>query len=633
MVAVTETLYFRRIGLLFSFLFILLGFIGSPAARAENYKPGEVLVQLRADARSTVLLEHQTLLGLRQRRRLNNDRLVQLSLPAQMTVDEAVAQLVRDPDIVFAEPNYLLSAQTMPNDPFFDLQWGLENTGQTVNGYPGIPGIDIDALQAWELANNGQETIVAVIDSGCVLDHPDLVDRIWTNVNEIPDNDIDDDQNGYVDDIHGWDVVDNDNAPLDALGHGTRVAGIIAAQSNNGLGISGVNDLARILPMRFIDPFENGTVADAITAIEYALDQGAQIINCSWGGIDYSAALYNTIAAAADVLFVCAAGNNATNNDQVGYFPAGYDLDNVLSVAAVDQNNQLATFSSFGSDSVDVAAPGVSIYTLGQDRQSIWADDFDTGYLIDWTTGGIYDQWYVNRSPSYSNNFVLFLAESENYVANADNWIQSPPIDLTHHRACMLEFEIKGASEIETDFLYVEISSDGHRWQNLPVKIGGNIYSNGISGSIPYWRHGDIDLGAWDGIPQVFVRLHFRSDGDISTGTYLIDNLKLTSSGDDNIYHYTSGTSIAAAFVSGIGSLIQSLRPNLKAPEVINIIRYSVDPVQDFERVLSSGGRVNAYSALVEATNYESLVQATIDPSVPSNGRGECFLSGSLAIS
>jgi len=613
----------RCIGILFAILFVLHGIVGPPLTNAGNYRPGEVLVQLRAGARSTVLSEHQTTLGLSKSRSLKSDRLIQLSLPVDMTVDEAVAQLIRDPDIVFAEPNYLLNPQTTPDDPLFGLQWGLANTGQTVDGIAGLPGIDIDALHAWELAANGQEIIVAVIDSGCALDHPDLADRIWTNGYEIPDNNVDDDDNGYVDDIHGWDVVDNDNAPWNANGHGTRMAGVIAAQSNNGLGISGVNDLARILPVRFIDVFENGTVADAITAIEYALDQGAKIINCSWGGTGYSTALYNTIAAAADVLFVCAAGNYSTNTDEVGFYPASYELDNVLSVAALDQKDQLAAFSSYGLQTVDVAAPGVRIYTLEQDRQSVWEDDFDTGNLVDWSTGGTYDQWHVDWPPYTSNNSALFLSESNNYADNADNWVQSPPVDLTYHRACMLEFSITGASEVETDLLYVEISTEGHSWRNLPVKIGGKMYANGVSGSFPYWRHAAIDLGAWDGVPQIWLRLHFRSNESISDGTYQIDDLKLTSSNAGNIYDYVNGTSVAAAFVSGVGSLIQSLRPDLKAPEVIDIIQKTVDQGPNFETVLASGGRINAYRALVNTNDYETINNEPVD----GNGSGGCFMS------
>ena len=304
---------FSQTAVLFFIWIVIHALSAAPAgAGPAAYRPGEVLVQFKSHSRALHSTLDSKIAGLHQHKTLSNGRLVQFDLPTTLTVAEAVAKLAEDPDVLFAEPNYLISSQAAPDDPFFNLQWGLHNTGQTVSGYLGIPGKDIDALKAWQLvdedADDVREVLVAVIDTGCALDHPDIVQHLWINENEIPGNLIDDDNNGYVDDVHGWDFVDDDNAPWDASGHGTHVTGIIAAQSNNRLGISGLAAQARIIPIRVMDAFDIGSVADVIAAIDYARSQGARIINCSWGGPGNSMALKNTMAAA-DALFICAAGN------------------------------------------------------------------------------------------------------------------------------------------------------------------------------------------------------------------------------------------------------------------------------------------------------------------------------------
>ena len=295
--------------------------------------------------------------------------------PLRLSVNDALTLYRNDPDVEFAEPNYLLSAQQQPDDPYFGQQWGLRNNGQAVSGYAGTMGADIDAVRAWELAECHGTAVVAVVDTGCDIGHPDLASGIWTNNGEIPGNGIDDDHNGYVDDVHGWDFVNNDNYPQDPAGHGTHVAGIIAARADNEMGVAGTCEQVRILPVRFMNAFDLGTVADAIRAIDYALSLGARIINCSWGGTSYSMALYNTIASA-DALFVCAAGNSGTNNDTSAFYPAAYALPNIISVAASDQMDHLASFSNFGLRSVHVAAPGIRIYSLAPGRYPLWTEEF-----------------------------------------------------------------------------------------------------------------------------------------------------------------------------------------------------------------------------------------------------------------
>ncbi|VAW65930.1 hypothetical protein MNBD_GAMMA10-1452, partial [hydrothermal vent metagenome] len=274
------------------------------------------------------------------------------------TVSSTIATLNANSNVAYAEPNYIVTAQVVPNDPLFPDLWGLDNIGQT----GGTPDADIDGPEAWDV-QTGTRVVVAVIDSGLDYDHEDIVGNVWSNPGEIPNNGIDDDNNGFIDDDKGWDFANNDNDPFDDNRHGTHVSGTIAAVGNNAIGVTGVNWSAQIMPLKFLDATGAGTTANAIRAIEYATMMGAPVSNNSWGGGAFSQALFDAIAAAgaAGQTFVAAAGNDGVNTDVTPSYPASYDLANIISVAATDDNDLLATFSNFGLISVDLGAPGVDI--------------------------------------------------------------------------------------------------------------------------------------------------------------------------------------------------------------------------------------------------------------------------------
>jgi Mg-chelatase subunit ChlD len=262
-------------------------------------------------------------------------------------------------DVLYAEPNYKYEFFGQPNDPDFGLLWGLNNTGQ----FGGKEDADVDAPEAWERTVGSRDIIVAVLDSGVDTDHADLTDNMWVNTGEVPDNGIDDDGNGYIDDVHGYDFIWNDSVPEDNIGHGTHVAGTIGGVGNNNLGVAGVNWNVRIMALKIGDYWIS--LDAAIEALEYAVSMGAKISNNSWGGYGYSQAMKDAIAAAGagDHLFVAAAGNNMSDNDQLPSYPASYELDNIVSVAASDDLDELGWFSNYGENSVDLAAPGVNIYS------------------------------------------------------------------------------------------------------------------------------------------------------------------------------------------------------------------------------------------------------------------------------
>ena len=249
-----------------------------------------------------------------------------------------------------------------PNDPLFGDQWALNNTGQ--NG--GKANAHIDALKAWAKTQGSSEVVVAVLDTGVDYSHKDLVENMWIRPASLPqyvDNEL-----GSIDDIHGYDANVNAGDPMDDNGHGTHVAGIIGAEGNNGEGISGINWNVKIMPLKFLGRGGFGSVNDAIESINYAIDRkkngvNLRVINASWGSTQRSKALEDAIRAASDagILFVAAAGNSSTDNDRRAHYPSNYDLPNMLSVAAMDRNDLLATFSNFGAKTVHVAAPGREI--------------------------------------------------------------------------------------------------------------------------------------------------------------------------------------------------------------------------------------------------------------------------------
>ena len=278
-----------------------------------------------------------------------------VKLPAGASVNDAIAQYKSNPAVEGAWPNYRYTLATTPNDPYYaSLEWGLKNTGQTVQGVTGTPGADINAPAAWDTTTGSSSIIVAVADTGVQIDHPDLAANVGP----------------------GWDFIYNspDPRPLPWVGsyHGTHVAGTIGAVTNNALGVAGVDWHAKIMPLQIFNTAGYATTYDDAQAIVYAGQHGASIINFSLGGTSYDNFLYQTIKQS-PLLVVCAAMNAGTNNDQIPWYPASFDLPNIISVAASDSHDNLASFSDYGAASVDLAAPGVNIAsTWYQVRHWVW---------------------------------------------------------------------------------------------------------------------------------------------------------------------------------------------------------------------------------------------------------------------
>ncbi len=345
----------------------------------EDYKPGEVLVAFQPGARGK-LHEIRGSMGASVIKELREIRVEHWRLPPGLDVTRAVELLSHNPNIKYAEPNYIVSADQLPGNPddaYRSDLWGMHNLGQS----GGTAGADINAPEAWSVNTGSQSVVVGVIDSGIDYNHPDLQNNIWSNPgetgvdgggNDKATNGIDDDGNGYIDDVRGWDFANNDNDPMDDNGHGTHVSGTIGAEGNNSIGVVGVNWHVSIMPLKFLNAGGSGDNAAAAAAILYAAkfkDAGGanlvRVTSNSWSGGKRSSTLQDAIANSGS-LFVASAGNNGSNQ---AVYPAGYSNANIISVAATDHNDNLATFSNYSSNWVDLAAPGVNIISTYPSNQ------------------------------------------------------------------------------------------------------------------------------------------------------------------------------------------------------------------------------------------------------------------------
>jgi len=293
---------------------------------------------------------------------LLNGRLANLKLRGK-SVKEAIEILKKNPSVAYVEPNYKWSKALTPNDPSYGDLWGMNNTGQN----NGVVDADIDAAEAWDITTGSSDIVIGVIDTGVDYNHEDLADNMWQNPGEIAGNGVDDDNNGYIDDIYGIDTANGDTDPIDDDSHGTHVAGTIGAVGNNGIGVVGVNHDVSIAACKFLGADGTGSTAGAIECINYFTDLkdagvNVRATNNSWGGGSFSQALADAITAAgdADILFLAAAGNSGVDNDASPHYPSSYENDSIVAVASIGRNDG-DVGHSYGLTSVDLAAPGGAI--------------------------------------------------------------------------------------------------------------------------------------------------------------------------------------------------------------------------------------------------------------------------------
>ena len=498
------------------------------------------------------------------------------------TTVELLAELGRHPLVDVAVPNYLKTvyAPSFPTDPDFTNLWGLRNTGQTVEGNAGTSDADIDYPEAWELsrASDASEVIVAVIDTGVDYNHPDLAANVWTNPGEDPTNGVDDDANGYVDDYYGYDFAGDldrppDPDPMDVdtePGHGTHVSGTTAAVRDNGHGIVGVHHGARIMALKASS--DGFTLPDAasIAAIEYAIMMKANgfnivAINASYGGDSPSVLESDAIEAAGNVgiVFCAAAGNDGTDNDLFSHYPSNYDLSNIISVAATDSDDDLASFSNYGSDTVDLAAPGVDTYSTIPVH--INSDAFVEYGASNWTAGGM---TYSGITPGITGTvYDCGFGHATSFPVSVSGNIALIQRGPTNPPDTALEFTTKASNAVVAGATAAVI------YNHSP---GDNF------GTLQYPRN-------W--IPVVSLS---REDGQALLAQGAVTATVVNRYDPDGAYGFSDGTSMATPHVSGSVAFMALNYPNDSVTQRIARLLSNVDPSSPpLSNRLVTGGRLN----------------------------------------
>lgn len=360
----------------FFLLLLIFTFVDfAHAATPPEVVPGEYIIQLK-DGFALADFQEQAQYGLVMSS-IPNLNLLVVKRPPEENAEKALGAIEADPRVEFAEPNFIYYALRTPNDPLFKNQWSMNNT---IN-----PSVDLGLTKAWDIQTGSRQVIVAVIDTGINYKHPSLKDNMW--VNEAEKNgkpNVDDDHNGFVDDIHGYNFVDRNGDPMDDQMHGSHCAGVIGAKGNDGIDVAGVNWNVRLMALKFLSAKGGGSTSDAIKAIDYAIKMKAQILSNSWGGGPYSRSLNKAIGRAntAGILFVAAAGNDGTNIDIIPTYPASYSQPNIVTVASVGPNGTKSSFSNYGR-SVHLAAPGEQILStvLNSETQRLSGTSMATPHI------------------------------------------------------------------------------------------------------------------------------------------------------------------------------------------------------------------------------------------------------------
>ncbi len=336
--------------------------------------------------------------------------------------EEVLAALRASGLVEYAEPDYRMKALIEPNDfRFYDgSQWNLKNTGV----YGGTVGADIDAPDAWDLRNSAAGVIVAVVDTGVRLTHEDLRGNLWTNAGEAgtdtagrnkATNGVDDDGDGYIDDVHGINAINQSGNPDDDYGHGTHVAGIIGATGNNRVGIAGVAWRVQLMALKALDATGEGTISDAIECLDYARAHGAKVVNASWGSYQFtSQALRDAIANLrdAEIIFVAACGNSSSDNDVNPLFPASYEFDNIVAVAASTRTDNASSFTNWGRTTVDLAAPG-SVFSTWKGADNDYRHYEGTSMAAPHVAGAAALIWALNPALTYRQVIAAILANTD----------------------------------------------------------------------------------------------------------------------------------------------------------------------------------------------------------------------------
>jgi subtilisin family serine protease len=488
--------------------------------RGENAASG-----LSAEAQSALFR-----IGARVDARYTEIGLHRIHTDPVMDVGAAIESLYRSGTVEFAQPDYKIQLETVPNDTYFSYLWGLHNTGQV----SGTVDADIDAAEGWDLITSAAGVVVAVIDTGVDYNHDDLKPNMWRNAKETNCSDgIDNDGNGYVDDCYGINAITGSGNPMDDHYHGTHCAGTIGARGNNGAGVAGVAWITKIMALKFLNSSGSGYTSDAIECINYAIaikkrDKiGKMILSNSWGGGSYDQALYDAIknAQTNNILFIAAAGNSNVDADASPNYPSAYDLSNIIAVGASDAYDMRASFSNYGAKSVDIFAPGVNIYSTkpGNSYQYLNGTSMATPHVA----GACALIW--TRFPTQSALGVKAIALNGSEDGRATPAPYFKRLCVTEGRL-NLQNSLKSAIQNDPAIFSVTPNRAG-AGQNVEIQgIGfgttpGSLIFEGVtfpSTSIVSWANTKIVAKIPANCPAVWGRLKVSNAGGVSRGAVFL---------------------------------------------------------------------------------------------------------------
>ncbi len=585
----------------------------------KKFVEGEVLVKFKSNVSAQVQQYTATNLGGRSFTQVGKKlRVAKIDLPEGSEVLTAVQAYQADPNVDYAQPNYIYYATAIPNDASYGQLWGMKNTGQTISNpsyptnNPGIAGNDIDAELAWDQITDCRSAVVAVLDTGINYTHTDLAGNMW-----------DGSAAGFPN--HGFDFVDNDNDPIPirvSEDHGTHVAGTIGAYGNNSIGVTGVCWRASIMSVRVLGATDFGTTADIIGGIEFAADNGAKVINMSLGGEGPFDALYSdaiTYARDRDVVVVVAAGNGgldgvSDDNDGLGddgdastnFYPCNFTQENLLCIAAFDQSYNLASFSNYGATSVDVGAPGTNTLSSVAGGQVITSDDFTTGWAL---TGG----WAVD-STCISGVPIL---------ANPADWCSFGLYANNANDRAYKTFDLSGAggaAAISVNFiLWADTEPGFDFFSTAMISSGGDPFAGGtvlfgpISGSTDnFFIDFGFDISSCN-TATCSIGFQLTSDTTVTgEGIAIADFTIQTVAAGSTSYAVFDGTSMATPHVAGIATLVRAFNPNYTYSQTVEAIENGGEAIAGLSGITTTGRAANAMGAIahiMEPTGVTAVAQ------------------------